>query len=157
MKTQIKLMIVAILMMAPITMLAQERGQGQREQKKDRLAEVLELTDDQKTKIESIHTAQMKESLQLRNQLNEHKAKLQTLRTSDDADLKEINRTIDDMTEVQASMMKAREASHQEVRGLLNEEQRVKFDSMSALRADRKGRGEGQARRGRGKGYGGER
>ena len=68
MKTQIKFMIVAILLMAPMTMLAQERGQGQRGDRgdrRDRIAEVLDLTDDQTTKIEAIHTAQMKESLQL--------------------------------------------------------------------------------------------
>jgi Spy/CpxP family protein refolding chaperone len=151
MKTQTKLMIVAILLMTPVMLFAQ-RGQGQGREMKERLADALELTEDQQTKIEAIHTAQMKESLQFRNQLNEYRARLQSLRTAESADLKAINGTIDDITQVQASMMKTREASHQEVRKVLNEEQRVKFDSMQAMRRNRSGRGQGQGAHWRGRG-----
>ena len=147
MKTQIRKTIAAIILMTPIMLFAQTRDE--RAPRGERIAEVLELTDDQKTQIEGIHSAQMKESLHLRNQQNELRAKLQTLRTEESADMKAINNTIDDMTALQASLMKLREESHQKVRSLLTDEQRIKFDTMRSMRRERASRrGEGYQRRG---------
>jgi len=155
MKTQIKLIIAIAFLMAPVLILAQERGergqrrterqgQGQYEKRGQRIADILDLTEAQQSKIEDIHASQMKTSLQSRNKLNEHRARLQTLRSEDSPDMKEINRTIDQMASIEADLAKAREASHQEVRKVLTEEQRVRFDARSSQQmAKRRGRGQG--------------
>lgn len=115
---------------------------------------MLDLSDDQQKKIDELRTAHMKDMLPLRNELNEKRARLQTLRTADKYDASETEKTLEEMSALKLKMAKEREAHKQEVRSLLTEEQRLKFDMH-------KGPGfHGKGKKGnigmRGKGYRGD-
>ena len=103
------------------------------------------LTEEQQKKIDELKVPHQKEMLMLRNQLQEKKAHLQTIRTADKVDMNAINTTIDEIGAIQVDKMKKREAHKQDVRKLLTDEQRVAFD----MRQCKKGKGHG-----RGMGYG---
>ena len=92
------------------------------------------LDEKQREELQKIRTAQMKENTQFRNQLRENRAKLEVLQTADKPDMREINRVIDEIAAIQAQEMKAQAANRQKIRSLLTEEQRVRFDAMSANR-----------------------
>jgi Spy/CpxP family protein refolding chaperone len=87
------------------------------------------LTDDQKTKIKALHLASFKVAEPLRNQLGELKAKQKTLATADKPDMKAIDANIDEITKVTNQLMKNRASFHQQVRALLNDEQKMWFDT----------------------------
>ncbi|MFC2096315.1 Spy/CpxP family protein refolding chaperone [Bacteroidota bacterium] len=99
-----------------------------------------DLTEEQQTKIKDLRLDQMKKMTDFRNQMNELQAKKQTLMTSDNSDMKEINSVIDQMTNVHNKMMKTSAQHHQDVRNLLTDEQKVIFDSMPR-RGRRHGKG----------------
>lgn len=113
-----------------------------------------DLTEDQQVKIEALRVNHLKERTALRNQTNELRAKKQTLMTSDNADMKEINSVIDQMTELQNKKLKESAQHQQDVRNLLTDEQKVYFDSRPD-RGHRNGKGMRSGNRGgRGQGNG---
>jgi Spy/CpxP family protein refolding chaperone len=91
------------------------------------------LTDEQKAKMKELRLALHKETLPLKNQLNELKAKQQTLATADKADMKAINANIDEITKVQNQLMKAKSANLQQIRALLTDEQKMIFDTHKKM------------------------
>ena len=93
---------------------------------------MLNLTDAQKEQIEKLRTEHMKNVLPLRNELGELRAELRTLSTVDKVNMTDINKKIDEMGKVQTELMKERAAHRQQIRSLLTDEQRVKFDSHPA-------------------------
>ncbi len=103
-----------------------EPGQGF-----ERMARALELTDDQKAKIEALQVPHMKKMQAYRNQLGEKKAQERTLVTADKPDSKKINALIEDIGNIQTEMKKAQVAHRLEIRALLTEKQQVKFDAMA--------------------------
>lgn len=118
-----------------------ERAQGQQ-------MRLPNLTDEQKEQIKAIRLNGQKEALPLRNELMEKKARLRTLTTSEDYNENSVNNTIDDISELEASLMKLRQNHRQEVREILTEEQRIVFDSASQ-RGKRKGNNDQRGKRGR--------
>lgn len=120
-----------------------------------------DLTQEQQDKIDALRTTQMKDMQTFRNQLDEKRAHLQTLRSADKADMKAIDKTIDEMGAIRTQMMKKREQHIQDIRNLLTDEQRVYFDNhkrgkgpgQGYCRGDRPGRGQrhGQGQGGRNK------
>ncbi len=122
-------------------------GQGQG-QGKGYCQNIPNLTAEQQTKIEKLRTAHLKEMLPLRNQMNEKRARLQTLQTAENADINAINATIDEMGVIRTTMQKKSAAHKQEIRKLLTDEQKIYFDSRP-----NKGHGNGQCR-GNDAGYG---
>lgn len=90
------------------------------------------LSDEQRTEIKKIRTERMKERTQTRNLLKEKQAKLEVLQTEDKPNMKEIDKTIDEIASVKAKDMKAEAAARQKVRAMLTEEQRVYFDAFHA-------------------------
>lgn len=92
-------------------------------------AKIPGLTEEQQKQIDKFSVAHQKQMLDLRNQLQEKKARYQTLMTKDVPDMKAINQTIDEMGALKTQMMKARAEHHQMVRKDLNEEQRLFFDT----------------------------
>jgi Spy/CpxP family protein refolding chaperone len=90
------------------------------------------LTEDQKTKLKELRTPHAKEVLPLKNQLAEKKAHLKTLQTAEKADLKSINSTIDEMTQLQSQIMKKRAAHTQAIRAILTDDQRIAFDMRAS-------------------------
>ncbi len=105
-----------------------------------------DLTKEQSEKMEKIQLSLHKEMLPLKNQLEEKKAHLRTLSSADKPDQAAINQTIDEISLLKASMMKKKNAAHQEIRALLTDKQRVLFDS----RQGKKGKGRNGGMGGRG-------
>lgn len=95
-----------------------------------RMMKALDLSSEQAEKIESIHLNGQKEMLPMRNKLREMHARLQSLSTADDYDAKAVNGLIRDMADQQAEIMILQHRHRQQIRELLNEEQRIKFDTM---------------------------
>ena len=90
------------------------------------------LSEEQRAEIKKIRTEQTKERTQIRYMLKEKQAKLEVLQTADKPDMKEINKTIDEIASIRAKEMKNQAAARQKIRSLLTEEQRVYFDAAQA-------------------------
>ena len=90
----------------------------------------LDLNDDQKEQIKGIMLEGKKVTLPLENQLREKKARLRTLSSGDEYDVSALNSVVDEMAELQASIKKIHIAKKGEIRALLNDEQKIMFDSM---------------------------
>lgn len=88
----------------------------------------LNLTEEQQKKVDELKTAHLKETLQLKNQIKEKEAALNTLETAEKPDMGKINKTIEEIGAIKIEMQKKNAAHRQEVRKLLTEEQRLKFD-----------------------------
>jgi Spy/CpxP family protein refolding chaperone len=86
------------------------------------------LTDDQKKKIKELRTPLNKEILPLRNQLAEKRAHLKTLQIAEKVDMKSINNTIDEMSQLQSQIIKKEAAHTQAIRAILTDDQRIAFD-----------------------------
>lgn len=149
MKSVLKQIAVVTLIMLPLTVaVGQNKGnrQGERIHRQDgsRLEMLIpDLTEDQQSKMKDIHLNMMKESLSIRNKLGENRAKLKTLQTAENPDMKAIDKLIDESSSLHADLQKKAAANHQQVRSLLTEDQRVIFDSHSGqmrARAGRQGR-----------------
>jgi len=143
---KVVLLAVAVLMITGTNTFAQ-RGRNYSDQgrgfNRNQICErIPDLTEDQQTKIEALRLEQMKDRTGFRNQMNELRAKKQTLMTSDNADMKEINSVIDQMTGIHNKMMKASAQHRQDVRNLLTDDQKVYFDAMPMRgRGHKQGRG----------------
>ena len=116
----------------------QERMPRPRMERKKRPGPMIpDLTEEQEEQIQNLRTEHMKTVLPLRNQLAEIQARLHTLSTAENADMNQINRTIDEMGEIRTRMMKEGAAHKQDIRKMLTDEQRVAFDSRPAPRGGR--------------------
>ena len=93
------------------------------------LDRIPDITEDQKAKIKTLRNESMKQMLPLRNELAELKAHQRTLCTATDVDTKAINKQIDKRIVVKAKIMKLQSKTHQDIRALLTEDQRVFFDT----------------------------
>jgi len=115
-----------------------------------------DLTEEQQAKIEALRVNHLKEMNANRNQMDELRARKQTLMTSDNADMKELNGVIDQMSDLHNKMIKSSAKHLQEVRSLLTDEQKVYFDSRPrGKRGHGKGMGDNYGRGNRpGRGYG---
>jgi len=110
----------------------QEMVQKKRGHQKGRkmMAQHLGLTEEQKERAKEIHLAAAKEAKPLEDQLRELKAHHQTLVTAEVANMKAINKSIDEMSAVKAKLAKVKAGYHQEFRSILSEEQKLKMDRM---------------------------
>lgn len=89
------------------------------------------LTEDQKKQIMAKGMAFHKEVALIDAQVDEKKAHLKVLEISDAPDIAAIGKTIDEMMVLKGDIMKKKIAHHQEVRKMLNDEQKMIFDRMS--------------------------
>jgi Spy/CpxP family protein refolding chaperone len=128
-------LLTGIMMIATISSYAQ-KGQGKRHpgMKKNMpmhqkcYGNIPNLTEDQENQIEEMRVPHMKKMRDFTNQLNEKRAKLRTLQTKDNPDMDAIYNVIEEMGNIRTDMHKARAKHHQEIRSLLNEEQKLYFD-----------------------------
>ncbi len=88
-----------------------------------------DLSDGQKDEIKKLRIEMNKETNSIHNQIAEKRARINTLQSQDKADMSAINKTIDEIAALQAQQMKAKANFHVKVRALLNDEQKVAFDS----------------------------
>lgn len=156
MKTQmmkkVSVLAIALLMIAGTNLYAQRgrnySGQDKGLNRNQSCQMIPDLTEDQQTQINTLRVANMKQMNVFRNQMNELRAKKQTLMTSDNANMKEMNSVIDQITAVKNQKMKASAKHRLDVRNLLTDEQKVYFDSRPM-----RGQGHGKGM-GNGDGYG---
>jgi len=87
------------------------------------------LAEEQLEQMKTLRTEHMKALQPILNQLGEKKARLHTLTTADKVNMAEVNKVIDDIGKMHTQIMKLKEQHRQEVRKMLNDEQRVFFDS----------------------------
>ena len=146
MKTTWKiLLMVAVLIGPTLHLVAQERRQmgDQRQRAETRQHRndfnMPDLTEEQKNQMKDLRFQMHKTLLPLQNQIGEYDAKMKTLTTAEQADMKAINKVIDNKTDVLAKMMKLKAENHQKIRAILTDEQRVMFDTRSPdyVRKDR--------------------
>ncbi|OAN60490.1 hypothetical protein A8B79_11160 [Balneola sp. EhC07] len=110
----------------------EKRGgqKGQMRRGQEPMLAKLDLSEDQEEQIKGIMLEGKQESLPLENQLREKIARLRTLSSGDTYDVAAINKVADEMGDLQASIHKIHIAKKGEIRALLNEEQKIKFDTM---------------------------
>ncbi len=133
MKNLVKTGMLIFVLLISISATAQVRpgfGQG-KSQAFYRCNNIPNLSADQQAKITALRTAHLKKMQNYRLQMAQKRIELQTLRTADKADMSAINKTIDEMSAIRTQMMKDREKHWQDVRNLLNQDQKVYFDSFN--------------------------
>jgi len=102
------------------------------------------ITDEQQEKMKTLRTKHMKEMTTFRNNLDIKRAELKALQTADNADMKAINKKIDEMGSIKTQMAKKRAAHRQEVRSMLSDDQKVFFDAHAGKHRKGKGHRNGQ-------------
>lgn len=140
---------------------AQPRGDFRKQNKPSRQACLMipDLTEEQESQINALHTEQLKERTQHRAQMDELRAKKRPLMLEDSPDMAEVENIIDKKAELRGEHMKSKANHRQNVREILTEEQRIYYDSRPGLkqgsryemregRADRSIRGRGMQGRG---------
>lgn len=103
---------------------------------------IKDLTPDQEKQMKSLKQKMMKEMLPLKNQIAEKKAHLNTISTGDNVDMTAVNKTIDELFALKAEIAKKQNQFKQDVRKLLNDEQKVMFD-MHQAKGENDGNGMG--------------
>lgn len=132
MKTLKTISLTLLALMIAGNAFSQTRFSGQKRMnhsRHDYMFSQLDLSQEQQEQVSQIRLETRKAMTSLNNQLREKRAKLQTLTTGDDADFTAAEKTVDEITALQARKMKQRLQSRQQVRNLLTDEQKVKFDS----------------------------
>ena len=118
-----------------------QRDANQRERMKrsEQLTERVSsfFTEDQQKQIKTIRFETAQQVKPLRNQLNELEAHQQTLSSAEKTDMAAIYQNIDKMSEVKAGIQKLMAKQRQDIRALLSDEQKLKFDSMRGHMRDR--------------------
>ena len=128
------LLMVAVLIWPVLEGTAQTRQRGAERQHTQVRRQIdgtrlLDLTEEQQSKMKDLRMDMQKRILPLQNKIGEYDAKLQTLASVEQADLKAINKVIDSKMEASAKVMKIKAENHQKIRSILTEEQRIVFDS----------------------------
>ena len=133
------LALVGAMMMVPLDSFSQgpqgpgrNRGEDGRQHKERRMEVYLDLTDEQQEQAKDIRMSAETAILPISNQVNEIRAKLKTLETAKDVDLKLVNKNIDEVARLNAEIHKVRAKSKQEFRAILTDDQRVKFDTRAS-------------------------
>jgi len=92
------------------------------------MAKALNLTDEQKESFKKIMLAMHKEILPVRNEIGEAVAHQKTLVSAEKPDLTAINKNIDRIGALKIELAKIEIKHRLEMRALLTDEQRLKFD-----------------------------
>jgi len=108
----------------------QTRDHGAREGRRMPMAVGLNLTEEQQSKMKSLRLQLQKEMLPIKNEIGENSAKIRSLSTLDNVDLKAINKILDADGALKTNIAKLLMSNRQQVRNILNEEQRIIFDTQ---------------------------
>ncbi len=125
------LMAIILLLGLSLSILAQpQSGHRQNQQKNKSGFGLLNLSDEQEASIKEIHLAQIKAVMPLKDEMSINKAKLNALIKKDDPNMKEIVGLVEAngkiLTEIQVKNIE----NKINIRTLLNDEQKVIFDSQ---------------------------
>lgn len=140
------------------------RGEGKRgmaarnmEQFEGRIHQALDLSEEQQAKLKALRLEHQQKMKYEHNKVGEDEARLKTLMSAPEKDLKAINKTIDKISEAKAELWKKKIAHQEEMKEILTPEQQSKMEQLKARRGmSKKGpRGMRQGfHRGQGKGPG---
>jgi len=108
-----------------------------------RMMTFLNLTQSQQDQMDILRTKHLQETQQVRNQLNEKRAHLQTLRTAKNVDMKAVNANLKEISGLKLKIAEMREVHIQDVRKILNDDQRAKFDAHKPMARGSRGYGNG--------------
>ena len=153
MKTRIIVLIFSVVLLLAGTVSGQvqnspgsERGRIERYRQGNNgpmaLGKESVFTVEQREAVKAIRMKTFKELKPLKDKLREMMAHHESLVTAEKADLNAINASIDKMSETKTAIAKIMAREHQEIRALLSEEQRIRFDQMKPGRPERMGRGQ---------------
>lgn len=90
------------------------------------------LSEEQKEQLKAFRIDHQKNSLKLRNELNELEAKLRTLTSAEEIKMNETDEVIDDISSLRGELLKLRIAQTAKIKSILNEEQKVIFNNQLA-------------------------
>ncbi|MDY0076948.1 MAG: periplasmic heavy metal sensor [Bacteroidales bacterium] len=137
------------------------QGPGMGYGRGDCTAIIPDLTEDQEANILKLRNEHFRNAEIKRAEIIEKQAKLNSLRVTKNQDAAAIDKNIDELASLRASLMKEREAHRREVKNLLTDDQKVWFDANTGqgrgrgFGAGNRGmRGNGQGMRGNGQGRG---
>lgn len=91
--------------------------------------EIPGLTDEQKARMESLKLELMKAIKPIQNKIREKEAQLQTLRSDDKPDMNKIFSLVDEIGQLKTQARKEHEKHIQAIRQMLDEKQRIMFDT----------------------------
>jgi Spy/CpxP family protein refolding chaperone len=91
--------------------------------------QIPDLTPDQQKKIDEFKLKNIEICTPLKNQLREKEAHLQTILTVASVDNKEVEKTINDISNLKSALLKQAVAFDLQIRSVLNPEQKIIFDS----------------------------
>lgn len=111
-----------------------------------RLIAMLDLSDEQQEQVQSIHLNGQKEMLTLRTTLMQKRAELRTLTIGDNYDEAKVARLAEEIGDLHTQMLTKRTYHQQQIKEVLNEEQRIKFDTFHMNRGNKMGMQQGQKR-----------
>lgn len=124
------------------------RGDRQEQMKKmqadrqQRMMSILDLSAEQRDQVKEVRLNNQKGMLPFRNAMQEKNAKLRTLTTADNYDEEAVKELISEIADLRSAMLTMQIAHRQQIRELLTEEQRIKFDTFrqnSSMRHQRRG------------------
>lgn len=105
------------------------------------------LSEDQKSEIQDLRLNFLREMQQNRNERDVLRAENKKLASAVNFDQKAIDKNIDQQTAMMNSTMKAQSSHRQEVRNLLNDDQKLVFDSRTARMGQGRGKNMGNGQR----------
>lgn len=121
----------------------QRRTSGPQGSGIEMMANKLDLSDDQKSKLEELTLANQKKMKTFQNQLREKRAALITLTTADDPDRKAVNKTVEEIGSLETSVLKQKTNHQLEVRSMLSDKQKMIWDQMQTKFGRKRGMGVG--------------
>ncbi len=140
MKRVAQLFIIAVFAITSTQALAQQRGEQRKAmaqramhaQQADRgfQGKGLDLSDEQKEQIEEIRFESQKAVLPVQNELREKQAQLRSLTSGEEADFGKAEDVVREIGDLKTELQLIRLNTRQEVRNLLTDEQKLKFDTM---------------------------
>lgn len=142
--------ILGVFLLSAVTVSAQQQQQKARGNFKG-----LELTEEQKAQVKEIRLENAKATKDLKNELNELRAKKRTLMSEEKLNKKEIYANIDKCSAINQELSKERLKMRLAMRNILTEEQRMRAGKGFKMRKG-KMHAKAKMRRGHGKGHGGD-
>lgn len=125
---------------------AQDRGPQKNKSRQEQLGKeqrrpmqqrIPDLTEEQDAALKTLKVTHEKESLPLKNQVNELEAQLQTLITQEEINKTEAGRVIERLGDIKVEMMKLKVDHTTEVKSILTDEQKVFFNRQLTRQKDR--------------------
>ena len=139
---RLKMTILALLVTGVALAQGPRPNRGREEgPRKERLAEMLELSDAQKNQFEELRLAHRKSTKANKDAIKIKMVELESLTTHEVPNVKKINSLVDELNTLKAQEFKSEVNHRLELRALLDDKQKMKFDQMKKhMRGERRGR-----------------